>query len=115
MMRKKDKAGIIFFWIILVILFGSSCGLTDNISDLIPDNEEISNREGVSTDEESSGREAMAFVVDPDYNPVAYASIGTSELLTDRNGVAIGEIIPNEAGWVLVQALGYVSNYQRRI
>ena len=112
-MRRKNKAGIIFFWIILFIFFGSSCGFTDNISDLIPDNEEISNREGVSTDEESSGREAMAFVVDPDYNPVAYASIGTSELLTDRNGVAIGEIIPNEAGWVLVQALGYVSNYAK--
>jgi len=112
-MRKKDKAGIIFFWIILVVLFGSSCGFTDNISDLIPDNEEISNREGVSTDEESSGREAMAFVVDPNYNPIAYATLGTSELLTDRNGVAIGEIIPNEAGWVLVQALGYVSNYAK--
>lgn len=112
-MRKKDKAGIIFFWIILVILFGSSCGLTDNISNLIPDSEEVSDKEGITIDDESSGREAMAFVVDPDYNPVAYASIGTSELLTDRNGVAIGEIIPNKAGWVLVQALGYVSNYAK--
>jgi hypothetical protein len=112
-MRKKDKAGIIFFWIILVILFGSSCGLTDNISNLIPDSEEVSDKEGITADEESSGREAMAFVVDPDYNPVAYATIGTSELLTDRNGVAIGEIIPNKAGWVLVQALGYVSNYAK--
>ena len=43
-------------------------------------------------------RQAMAFVVDPDYNPIAYASIGTNNLLTDRNGVAIGEIIPNKAG-----------------
>ena len=112
-MRKKDKTGIIFFWIILVILFGSSCGLTDNISDLIPDSEEVSEKEGITTDEESSSREAMAFVVDPNYNPIAYASIGTSNLLTDRNGVAIGEIIPNESGWVLVQAPGYVSNYAK--
>ena len=97
----------------MFIFFGSSCGLTDNISNLIPDSEEVSEKEVLTTDEESSGREAMAFVVDPDYNPVAYASIGTSELLTDRNGVAIGEIIPNKAGWVLVQALGYVSNYAK--
>jgi len=112
-MRKKDKAGIIFFWIILVIFFGLSCGLTDTISNLIPDIQEVLKSEGASTDEETSGREAMAFVVDPDYNPVAYATLGTNNLLTDRNGVAIGEITPNEAGWVLVQALGYVSNYAK--
>ena len=96
-MRKNNRAEIIFFWIILSLFFGLSCSVTDRISTLLPGNQE--------------DLSAMAFVVDPNYNPIAYASMGTNNLLTDRYGVAIGEITADESGWVLVQASGYVSNY----
>ncbi|MCJ7732968.1 MAG: hypothetical protein MUP11_00335, partial [Anaerolineales bacterium] len=97
MMRKNNKAGIIFLWIIICLFFGLSCRFTNSILNLIPDSRE--------------DLPAMAFVVDPNYNPIAYASMGTNNLLTDRYGVAIGEITADESGWVLVQAPGYVSNY----
>ena len=102
-MKSKKLAQVIIF--ILCALIISGCAAPADQPD--PSSPVVGEP---STTEDLS---AMAFVVDPDYNPVAYASIGTSNLLTDRNGVAIGEIIPNEAGWVLVQALGYVSNYAK--
>ncbi|MCJ7715202.1 MAG: hypothetical protein MUO54_01610, partial [Anaerolineales bacterium] len=98
-MRKNNRAENIFFWIILSLFFGLSCRVTDRISSLLPGSQE--------------DLSAMAFVVDPNYNPIAYASMGTNNLLTDRYGVAIGEITPDESGWVLVQAPGYVSNYAK--
>ena len=104
-MRKNKQVWAIFLWILLALLFVSSCSSTDKTSNIIPANQEDSEREEVIP--------AMAFVVDPDYNPVAYASIGTTNLLSDRYGVAIGEITANDAGWVLVQAPGYVSNYAK--
>lgn len=102
MKNRQFASGIIFVFCTLII---SSClSSTDQPS---------SSSQVVQEPADQEGLQAMAFVVDPDYNPVAYASIGTNNLLTDRNGVAIGEITPNEAGWVLVQALGYVSNYAK--
>jgi len=102
-MKSKGLAqGIIF--ILCALIISGCASATDQPDPSAPVAVEPSAQEGLS---------AMAFVVDPDYNPVAYATLGTNNLLTDRNGVAIGEIIPNEAGWVLVQALGYVSNYAK--
>jgi hypothetical protein len=102
MKNRQIVYGIIF--ILCVLIISGCASSTDQPASSSPDAVESADQEGLS---------AMAFVVDPDYNPIAYATLGTSNLLTDRNGVAIGEIIPNEAGWVLVQALGYVSNYAK--
>ena len=102
-MKSKGLAQVIIFILGTLIISGCASS-TDQPDPSSPVVGEPSATESLS---------AMAFVVDPDYNPVAYATMGTNNLLTDRNGVAIGEIIPNEAGWVLVQALGYVSNYAK--
>jgi len=58
-------------------------------------------------------REAMVFVVDPDYNPIPNAVIGINGNYTDMSGVFYGEVKANDSGWVPVQALGYVTNYAK--
>jgi len=58
-------------------------------------------------------REAMVFVVDPDYNPIPNAEIGTNGGLSDTSGVFYGEVKANQAGWVPVRAFGYATNYAK--
>lgn len=87
---------------------------TDNQTPTAPEEPGENNQ---PTDPEASGdqagREAMVFVVDPNYDPIPNAEIGTDGNYADRFGVFLGEVLPNEAGWVLVQAPGYVTNYAK--
>jgi hypothetical protein len=62
---------------------------------------------------EGRGREAMVFVVDPDYNPLPNAVIGTDSRYADMFGVFIGEVSLTDSGWLPISAPGFVTNYAK--
>ena len=86
----------------------------DSGEETTPDDEQgESDETGEDDHPVSAGREAMVFVVDPDYNPIFNAVIGTSGKSTDMSGVFYGEVKANDSGWVPVHAPGYVTNYAK--
>lgn len=126
MKLSKRRLSLIIFWAAFLVI-SQGCGQptsvpeTDPGETAAPDSVDITITDDMDDVEESSledqigpgGREAMVFVVDPNYNPIPNAEIGTSGNYTDMVGVFYGEVMANEAGWVPVQAPGYVTNYAK--
>lgn len=127
MIRNKKNA-LIVICLGLIILFCQACAQSPTPTEISseqtsppdsseqPDQSDGADQSGQrdSADQmEQDVREAMVFVVDPDYNPIPNAVIGMNGNYTDMSGVFYGEVKANDAGWVPVQALGYVTNYAK--
>lgn len=54
----------------------------------------------------------LGFVLDPDGGPVAYAEVGGEDIATE-DGVASGDFLDYQGGWIPVSALGYASGYAK--
>ncbi len=117
-----------FLCLVAILIINQGCSQTTNLFGALPeetgtpvsiaktdtDDEKDSVGEFGEDDQPGNvGREAMVFVVDPDYNPIPNAVIGTNREYADMSGVFYGEVTANESGWVPVQAAGYVSNYAK--
>jgi plasmid maintenance system antidote protein VapI len=118
--NRTRRIGFLYLAAILVISQG--CSPTASLPE--PSAEETASLDSIDEvgevdeageDDQSGevGREAMVFVVDPDYNPIPNAVIGINGNYTDMSGVFYGEVKANDSGWVPVQALGYVTNYAK--
>lgn len=127
-MKWSNSRPVLFLCLAAILIICQGCSQTTSIPE--PSSQETAVPEGIepastdsvinesdetSEDEQSVevGREAMVFVVDPDYNPIPNAVIGMDGNYTDMAGVFCGEVRANEAGWLPVQALGYVTNYAK--
>lgn len=116
--KKKSILSMVVF----ILCLSWACGFPFDLVDVVSQGEEAPEAEGAIDPDQTTAVDvptaerdvsAMAVVVDPAYKPIASAVVGTNELLTDRNGVAMGKIFANQAGWVPVRAPGYVTNYAR--
>lgn len=127
-MNRSIRRVFFVLWLAAILVICQGCGQMTSTSDttagetLSPESGQQTSSEtqvgedGETGDEgQTSGitREAMVFVVDPEYNPIPNAEIGTNGQYSDMNGVFYGEVTTNDAGWVLVKALGYVANYAK--
>ncbi len=54
----------------------------------------------------------LGFVIDPDGDPVAFAEVGGEDIATE-DGVASGDFLDYQGGWIPVTALGYASGYAK--
>jgi hypothetical protein len=54
----------------------------------------------------------LGFIVDPAGEPVVYAEVGGEDIATE-DGVASGDFLDYEGGWIPVTALGYASGYAK--
>ena len=122
----KSRLFVHLFWAAFLVII-QGCGQATSISESTPektaasDSVEIPATDEMGDIDESSledqigqdGREGMVFVVDPDYNPIPNAVIGIDNKYADMSGVFYGAVAANEAGWVPVQAPGYVTNYAK--
>jgi hypothetical protein len=125
---RNIKGAFIAICLGLILLFCQACGQSSNPSEIsseqtsqpdnadLPDQSDGADQSGQPDSADQMGqdtREAMVFVVDPDYNPIPNAVIGMNGNHTDMSGVFYGEVKANDSGWVPVQAPGYVTNYAK--
>lgn len=127
-MIRNKKGAFIAICLGLMLLFCQACGQSPGPSEISseqtshpdsgdqPDQSDGADQSGQPDSADQTGqdaREAMVFVVDPDYNPIPNAVIGMNGNYTDMSGVFYGEVKANDSGWVPVQAPGYVTNYAK--
>ena len=99
MVRNSRPRNTVLLVVSLLLIFSSSCSLQDIQSDT-----------GGRTSEQASTPRYLGFVDDPAGEPVAFALVGGTELST-WEGVASGEFVGNEGGWLPVESMGYATGY----
>lgn len=126
-MQWKKARPFFFLCLAGILIFCQGCGqsasttesapgetaIPGGMDQTYPDDQLSDDETGGDGQTAKVGREAMVFVVDPDYNPIPNAEIGSDGSYTDMAGVFFGEVRANDAGWVPVQAPGYVTNYAK--
>jgi len=92
-------------WIILIISL-TACASA-------PDDEPVTiSPPGDEQNTEYHFPRLLGFVIDPDGEPVAYAEVG-GEAIATEDGVASGDFLDYEGGWIPVTAMGYASGYAK--
>ncbi len=90
-------------WIILVISLTACASATDDEPASISPPEDGQNTEYHLP-------RLLGYVLDPDGGAVAFAEVGGEEIATE-DGVASGDFLDYEGGWIPVTAMGYASGY----
>ena|GEM_PF-2326610 len=118
-MIRNQKSALFVICLGLIMLICQACSQSPSPSEISsaqtsqPDSSDQPYQPDRADQTVEDVREAMVFVVDPDYNPIPNAVIGINGNYTDMSGVFYGEVKANDSGWVPVQALGYVTNYAK--
>lgn len=92
-------------WIILIISLTACASASEGEPISLPDDEQNS---------EYHFPRLLGFVIDPDGEPVAYAEVG-GEAIATEDGVASGDFLDYEGGWIPVTAMGYASGYAKAL